>query len=293
MRVGLLFASSLLFACGSVADDAPQPAGAPDPVGTKPTSASYGDVFATVTTSVTANGQPGYLLGAKLETPTPKEDACKRSSKTVGACCFVPPATTTPPPTSGLPAGATPDGSPTYVDESAGKIAFTSGGAPMGSIDYGPTKAGFGQGRGYPNLMINPTSWSPGDLLGVSAEGADGHVPAFAASLRGVDLPNAATPTRLARSAAVSFSWKPDPNATTMTLTLSSFANGTPHGTVVCAVADAAGGFSVDPSLLASFDAGDKCWGSLERSASKTVELAGGHVTFSAKGEQTFVVPVE
>jgi hypothetical protein len=78
-----------------------------------------------------------------------------------------------------------------------------------------------------------------------------------------------------------------------MTLVLDAFANSTPHGTIVCSGPDGAGGFSVDPSLFASFAAGDQCSGSLERSASKSVELAGGHVTFTAKAEQYFNVAVE
>jgi hypothetical protein len=190
-------------------------------------------------------------------------------------------------------------GGPTYVGETAGTISFTSGAdaAALGSMTYGPVVAGFGEGEGYPQLLINPTTWSPGDLLSVSAQGAEGHVPAFAVSVRGVGLPSFPTPGAITRSAALDFSWTPDPNATTtMTLTLAAYANGTNgtlRGTVVCTGADSAGAFSVDSSLLASFASGDQCWGSLERSASTSVELTGGRVTFTAKADQSFLAPIK
>jgi hypothetical protein len=279
----------LLVACDGVAEDAAAPPASGD---AKPTTATYGEVFAMVTTSVTVNGQPGYVLGAKLEAASPVVGPCLASAKTVGACCYLLPSPTTST-APGTPAGVNPDGGPTYVDESAGKITFSAPESQLGSMDYGQVHAGFGQALGYPNLMINPTTWTTGDLLGVSARGADGHVPAFDASINAVDLPNVAAPDKVARTAALTVSWKADPNATTMTLTLSAFANQTSHGTIVCTASDSALGLSVDTSLLAKFAAGDQCWGSLERSASKSVELAGGHVTFTAKGEQTFIVPVE
>src|SRR4051794_18583100 len=46
------------------------------PPGSRTSSPSYGEVFATVTTSMIVNGQPGYLLGAHLTAPTATLDLC-------------------------------------------------------------------------------------------------------------------------------------------------------------------------------------------------------------------------
>jgi hypothetical protein len=118
------------------------------------------------------------------------------------------------------------------------------------------------------------------DVLHVSAAGATGQVAAFSASVAGVALPNATMPASLARDPALEISWTPDANATSMTLTLASYAqDGAAHGTITCHVSEAVGTVSVAPTLLARFDSGDRCWGYLVRSASTNVNVERGSVT--------------
>jgi hypothetical protein len=286
-RIVLLAAASCVgaAACGHVASDEQTPAKVASPL-------SYGEVFALVTTSVTTQGEPGYVFGAKLTSPEAVVDPCEGATSTVGSCCYVPPPATAAAPSKG-PAGLNPDGGLTYVDERAGTLTLSRGtGETLAKIDYGTTIAGFGQGNGYPNQMINPTTWGSGDELRVSATGEDGHLPAFQASIRGVALPDVPEQTSIKRS-DVSFSWTPDASADTVTLTLDAYAEGTPHGKISCTVPDAAGKVTVDPTLTANYAVGDECWASLRRDASQVVELDGGHVTVRAKADYAFTGPIE
>ncbi|MEO8878010.1 MAG: hypothetical protein ABI461_20630, partial [Polyangiaceae bacterium] len=262
---------------------------------------SYGAAYALITNTVTMNGQAGYEVGVELTAAAQPVDRCAGATRTSGACCFVPAAAAPDAPDApGGLAGKNPDGGLSFVNASAGTLTFTdtSSNAALATSTYGQVPSGFGTGEGYATALINPVTWSTGDVLAVSATGESGQIPAFSASVHAVSMPDIAPPSTILHASTQVFTWTPDANAATMTVTLAAYASstsgsGTSHGTVSCQVDDAAGALTIDPSVMQDFQAGDQCWTDLERASDQKVNVAGGHVAFAARALNEVIATIQ
>ena len=256
---------------------------------------SYGRAYALETNTITVNGQVGYEVGAEFTAATMPSDPCANATKRSGACCFIPaPATIDAGAPTG-PAGQNPDGGFSSVAESAGTLSFanTTSRSPLATSSYGQIPTGFGSALGYAIDLINPTTWNDGDVLSITAAGAPGQVTAFSGAIHAVKMPDATLSSTIARGSALAFTWTPDSNASTMTVTLTAAANNSAHGSVSCQVDDQSGALTIDSSLLQDFQAGDSCWTDVEREGDQHVELTGGHVTFASRALNQVIATIQ
>jgi hypothetical protein len=286
------------FGCGGIAAE-PTPPGAPaDDAETQPlphaagrvksvtaVTPSFGEVYFQVTNKTTSNGQPTLAFGARLYYPGSvfSDTRCVGAERTVGSCCYIPTAPPAPRPTPGHPLITANAGTVSLVDATTGK--------DVGSLTYGPPSSGYGDG--YPELVfIDVMEWSPGDLMTIGATGQT--VGPFEASVRALAMPSWPAPSGIGGAKEVTFVWAPDPNAHTMTVTLEAFSDSkkVSHGTVACEIPDSTGTLTIDASLLAAFEAGDTCDGTLVRSAKVPVSTSTGPLTVSSEAVDFFRVPV-
>jgi hypothetical protein len=186
-----------------------------------------------------------------------------------GACCFV-----------GGPAstGSLPDGG---AGPSAGDITFTNTTGDTAVLSPPYTSASL--------------AWNPGDVLQVSAAGAD--IGAFTASIHtppaiaGIN-PSFDTLQTLSASSALTVAWTAGSDASAqvvLTLTASS-ANDT-VGTITCAAKDSAGQVVVDASLMGHFAAGQDATLSLLRTVT-TAGSSANAATYVTGGWQTGAIPM-
>ena len=186
-----------------------------------------------------------------------------------GACCFVGGAASS---------GTLPDGG---AGPSAGDITITNTIGDMVVLSPPYTSASF--------------TWTPGDVLQVSAAGAD--IGAFTASVHtpaAIDgiTPDFDTLATLSASSALTVTWTPGSDASAqVVLTLTgSGANGT-VGTVSCAAKDSAGQLVIEASLMGNFAAGEDATLSLLRTATTSGSGANA-VTYVTGGWQTGAIPM-
>jgi hypothetical protein len=204
--------------------------------------------------------------GAAADRPAPGSTCAGTQS---GPCCFV---------AGAANPGTLPDGG---AGPSAGDITITNATGDTAVLSPPYTGASL--------------AFSPGDVLQVSAAGAD--IGAFAASIHAPEAiagiaPNLDTLATLSASSALTIGWTPGSEASAqVVLTLTgSGSNGT-VGTITCAAKDSAGHVVVDASLMGNFAAGEDATLSLLR----TVTAAGSSanaVTYVTGGWQAGAIPM-
>jgi hypothetical protein len=173
------------------------------------------------------------------------------------------------------PAGPPPNAGPITLVDATSKMR-------LGIWDYSATTPG-GYGFAVPTSLADD-AWNPGDVLTVSAAGANGgpgvQVSAFTASAPTLVPPSAQVLSSIPRSENLEVTWQPDPNASTMHIGLS---DNLVTGSVYCAVPDAQGKVSMDGSLITPFPSGALQL-SLARETDRDTQSAAGVVFFQSLG---------
>ncbi len=256
----LLCLAGLPLACGgSVAHDAAADSGTPGPQ--QVVAGFY----------ATEEAAPGFAPQDSLEMvlgPVPAETSgpCPGAVAVAGVCCAYPPIPPHPTPLpgdGGAAQGAGPD---------VGTIAFgdSTSGNPIGQYAY--TNGTYYPPPAYPGLV-----WQPGDTLTVSATGGPS-IGAFTLSLPALIPPSPTVPATIGPSQDADFTWAPDPNADTMSI---SVGDGT-GAEVVCSVPDAQGSLTIEGSLLSGLQ--NACQGVAERAVRGYAQTPEGRVLFSTSG---------
>ncbi|MHB8418886.1 MAG: hypothetical protein ACYDCL_12480, partial [Myxococcales bacterium] len=95
---------------------------------------------------------------------------------------------------------------------------------------------------------------------GHDLKGVGGDAGSFSVTARAVGMPGLAAPSSISRSANLTLSWTPDPNATTLQVSLRAETAGLSHGEIVCNLPSSMGSATVDASLLSNFETGDSVY---------------------------------
>jgi hypothetical protein len=257
---------------------------------TTPNPASFGTISLALSSNIEGGshgtGHPDVFAASLFPNPSTPPNACAGATVTLGACCYVPAA----PPVitdSGL-AGLNPDGGPDFVMLDVGTITLfdVTTNATLDGLPYMPLVEGFGSALGYPGQDLGPNAVAVGDLVRVSVP-AGPLGAAFDAEAHALSLPDTKPPASIVHTSPLVLAWTPDPNATTMTVSL-----GATSGTVTCAVPDSSGTITVAPDLMVAFQPGDTCLASLTRSATTVVNVTGGSVAFASQAIDAFTTNV-
>lgn len=158
----------------------------------------------------------------------------------------------------------------------AGDVTITLMGSPLSTLiapDY---------------VEVKNATWSPGDVLGVSAPG--GYVAAFSGSLEtpimisGVTPAFGSTAVTISSDADLRVSWTPEAKpGERMQLQIDFTADANPPTFILCAVPDSAGAVLVDASLLARFPTATT--GGIHLTRSITSNALGANVDVALVGE--------
>jgi hypothetical protein len=229
-----------------------------------------------VTVSTSTGLTTDRSFGVQLEPGSlPQPFSCTGAERTVGPCCFY--RTMHAPGMRRVtdPAGPPPNAGPITLVDTTSKTR-------LGVWDYVTTTPG---GYGLSVLIsLAENAWNPGDVLTVSAAGADGgpgvQLSAFTASAPTLVPPSAQFPSSIPRTENLEVTWQPDPNASTMNIGLS---DNLVTGSVYCAVPDAQGKVSMDGSLITPFPSGALQL-SLARETDRVTQPAAGVVFFQSLG---------
>jgi hypothetical protein len=231
------------------------------------------------TTSVVGLGGDGeYEISDGFGT----DGGCGGATAFIGACCFIPPAPVVDAGAGQMsPPACNPDGGPNVVLLDLGTLTFSdsTSNETLGTDTYGPIvlELGCGSAEGYQNSESN-TNWSAGDTL--LAKGVGGDAESFSVSARAVSMPGLTPPSSISRSAGLTLSWTPDPNATTLQISLHAETALASHGGIVCNVSNSAGTTTVDASLLSNFETGDSVYMFASNETTATTQTQVGTVAF-------------
>jgi hypothetical protein len=201
-------------------------------------------------------------------------DQCAGASLVVGSCCRFPPI---------QPIADPPFGSGTV------QTAMNAGTITLGDLTSNASGGSYPyQDQLYPSLPASWSSnlWRVGDVLTVTAEGgaahsAGGSIEAFTVSAPVLAAPNLEVPSPIPLGESVTVTWAPDPNATTMQITLLDTERG---GAVACSVSDAQASVTVDARLLASYASGDELQVAGSRDTERSTPTSSGTIVFDSFG---------
>jgi len=275
MALGLL--AALHLACGGQVGTTPGGDGQHDSTGDAGTTTTTGGPQQIIGTlyADTASEVPSDRFDVQLQPAPPATAYCAGATATAGGCCYFAP---TPPP-------------PDPVPGSGGSVATEANAGPITLVDA-TSNASLGtfgfSGWGYMSLpMSAPDVWHAGDLLSVSAAGAQ--IGAFRVSALALIPPAVQAPSSFAATEDMVITWQPDPNADTMSVTIDDDVG----GIVACSAPDAQGTVTMPGSLLAAFRSGDRCEGSAERATTSYAQTPTGRVAFVTSGWTTFDASVQ
>jgi hypothetical protein len=240
-------------------------------------------VIALVGATTSPQDNPSASFGVELDPPSVQPlpslaTSCEGATIAVGACCFYP-----------VQHGAVilrrQGADPAGPQPSAGLITLVdaTSSAHIGAWDYDD------QSGRYDSLpaSFTPLPWNPGDKLVASAAGAHGGPGApigpFTISAPALAAPSTLAPPPIARGDSLQLSWVPDPNATTMSVSLT---DNLVAGEVDCVAPDSQGSVTLDASLLAPLTTGPIQIG-IARLAQWQVSVPGGVVLFQSEGDVT------
>jgi hypothetical protein len=208
---------------------------------------------------------------------------CAGASLVVGSCCLFPPIqpVSDPPLGSGTVQTAMNAGTITLGDPTSN--------ASGGAYPY--------QDQLYPSLPASWDSnlWRVGDVLTVTADGgaahsAGGSIEAFTVSAPVLAAPDLELPSPIPLGKSVTVTWAPDPNATTMQVTLLDSERG---GAVGCSVSDAQASVTIDARLLASSESGDEFQVAGSRETERSTPTSSGTIVFDSFGWTNILTTIQ